>query len=91
MGALAHELRSASALTVATTGLTTLNELADVDAVRVECLGGSLRHLSHGLVGPLAEAALEKLTFDRAFLGADGVSPDGGSVRQTCNRPASKN
>lgn len=77
-GALAHELRSASALTVATTGLTALNELADVDAVRVECLGGTLRHLSHGLVGPLAEAALEKLTFDRAFLGADGVSPDSG-------------
>ena len=75
MGALAHELRAASALTVVTTGLTVLNELADVDAVDVECLGGTLRHLSQGFVGPLAEAALEKMTFDRAFLGADGVTP----------------
>jgi DeoR/GlpR family transcriptional regulator of sugar metabolism len=78
VGALAHELRAASALTVVTTGLTVLNELADVDAVHVECLGGTLRHLSQGFVGPLAEAALEKMTFDRAFLGADGVTPDGG-------------
>ncbi|WP_203861646.1 DeoR/GlpR family DNA-binding transcription regulator [Plantactinospora mayteni] len=78
VGALAHELRSATALTVATTGLTALQELADVDAVHVECLGGTLRHLSQGFVGPLAEAALERMTFDRAFLGADGVTPDGG-------------
>lgn len=78
VGALAHELRAASTLTVATTGLTVLNELADVAAVHVECLGGTLRHLSQGFVGPLAEAALEKMTFDRAFLGADGVTPDGG-------------
>jgi DeoR/GlpR family transcriptional regulator of sugar metabolism len=27
--------------------------------------------------GPLAEAALERVTFDRAFLGADGVTAEG--------------
>lgn len=75
IGALAHELRTAKDVTVATTGLTALQELADVETVHVECLGGTLRPLSQGFVGPLTEAALERLTFDRLFLGTDGVSP----------------
>lgn len=58
-------------LTVVTAGLNALEELADADHVRVECIGG--RHLSQGFVGPLAEATLARLTFDRAFLGADSV------------------
>ncbi|MEU9790082.1 DeoR/GlpR family DNA-binding transcription regulator [Streptomyces sparsogenes] len=74
VGALAHELRAAEDLTVATTGLTALQELADAEGVRVECLGGTLRPLSQSFVGPLAEAALERMTFDRVFLGADGVT-----------------
>ena len=78
VGVLAHELRRVTPLTVATTGLTALEALADVDEVHVECLGGTLRHLSQGFVGPLTEAALERMSFDRAFLGADGVTADGG-------------
>ncbi|NGO47653.1 DeoR/GlpR family DNA-binding transcription regulator [Streptomyces ureilyticus] len=87
VGALAHELRTAKNVTVATTGLTALQELADVQNVHVECLGGTLRPLSQGFVGPLTEAALERLTFDRVFLGTDGVSPEHGiceaDLRQT--------
>ncbi|MEU5343941.1 MULTISPECIES: DeoR/GlpR family DNA-binding transcription regulator [unclassified Streptomyces] len=87
VGALAHELRTAKDVTVATTGLTALQELADVETVHVECLGGTLRPLSQGFVGPLTEAALERLTFDRVFLGTDGVSPEHGiceaDLRQT--------
>jgi DeoR/GlpR family transcriptional regulator of sugar metabolism len=78
VGALALELRTTTPLTVATTGLTSLEALADVDEVHVECLGGTLRHVSQGFVGPLTEAALERMTFDRAFLGADGVTADSG-------------
>ena len=78
VGVLAHELRRVTPLTVATTGLTALEALVDVDEVHVECLGGTLRHLSRGFVGPLTEAALERMSFDRAFLGADGVTADGG-------------
>jgi DeoR/GlpR family transcriptional regulator of sugar metabolism len=74
VGALAHELRGARDLTVVTTGLTALAELSGIDGLHVECLGGTLRHVSQGFVGPLAEAALERLTFDRAFLGTDGVT-----------------
>ncbi|KPC87906.1 DeoR/GlpR family DNA-binding transcription regulator [Streptomyces albus] len=87
VGALAHELRTARDLTVATTGLTALHELADVESVHVECLGGTLRPLSQAFVGPLTEAALERMTFDRVFLSADGVTADGGineaDLRQT--------
>jgi DeoR/GlpR family transcriptional regulator of sugar metabolism len=63
---------------VVTAGLTALEALADADDVRVECIGGTLRHLSQGFVGPLAEANLARLTFDRAFLGADAVSAEFG-------------
>jgi DeoR/GlpR family transcriptional regulator of sugar metabolism len=87
VGALAHELRTAELLTVATTGITALQELADVESVHVECLGGTLRPLSQGFVGPLTEAALERMTFDRVFLGTDGINADGdiceADLRQT--------
>jgi DeoR/GlpR family transcriptional regulator of sugar metabolism len=78
VAALAHQLRSAGDLTVATTSIGVLTELSGAESVHVECLGGTLRHLSEGFVGPLAEAALERMTFDRAFLGADGVTPEDG-------------
>jgi DeoR/GlpR family transcriptional regulator of sugar metabolism len=87
VGALAHELRTAELLTVATTGMTALQELADVESVHVECLGGTLRPLSQGFVGPLTESALERMTFDRVFLGTDGINADGdiceADLRQT--------
>lgn len=78
VGALAHELRSVADLTVGTISMTVLQELADLASVRVECLGGTLRPISQGFVGPLAEGALERMSFDRAFLGADGVTADRG-------------
>jgi DeoR/GlpR family transcriptional regulator of sugar metabolism len=34
--------------------------------------------VSQTFVGPLAEAALERVTFDRVFLGADAVTADDG-------------
>ena len=77
-GQLAHELRDRDQLTVVTTGLTVLEELADADGVDVLCLGGRLRHISQGLVGPLSEAALERVTADRAFVGADAVTVEHG-------------
>lgn len=76
VGAMAEYLGRVPDLTVVTAGLTALEALADADDVRVECVGGTLRHLSQGFVGPLAEAALERLTFDRAFLGADAVTAE---------------
>ncbi|MEU0497584.1 DeoR/GlpR family DNA-binding transcription regulator [Mycobacterium sp. NPDC006124] len=73
VGAMGEYLCDVAGLTVVTAGLTALEALADADDVRVECIGGTLRHLSQGFVGPIAEASLQRLTFDRAFLGADAV------------------
>ncbi|MEU6351880.1 DeoR/GlpR family DNA-binding transcription regulator [Streptomyces sp. NPDC047072] len=87
VGALAYELRTVKDITVATTGLTSLQALSDVETIHVECLGGTLRPLSQGFVGPLTEAALERMTFDRVFLGTDGIWPELGiceaDLRQT--------
>ncbi|GAB7071330.1 DeoR/GlpR transcriptional regulator [Mycobacterium hodleri] len=74
VGAMGEYLCDVPGLTVVAAGLTALEALADADDVRVECIGGTLRHLSQGFVGPIAEASLQRLTFDRAFLGADAVN-----------------
>ncbi|REE73824.1 DeoR family transcriptional regulator [Rhodococcus wratislaviensis] len=76
VGAMGEFLRDIDDITVIAAGLTALESLADADSVRVECIGGTLRHLSQGFVGPLAEATLQRVTFDRAFLGADAVTAD---------------
>ncbi len=77
-GAMANALAAARGIVVATVGLNALAELADADGVEVLSLGGRLRPLSQGLVGPLTEASLERMTFDRAFMGTDGVTADRG-------------
>ncbi|MGW0817394.1 DeoR/GlpR family DNA-binding transcription regulator [Streptomyces viridiviolaceus] len=77
VAALARALRGTrNDLTVATPSLTAVVELGGADTVQVTCLGGAYRPLSHAFVGPLTEAALERMTFDAAFLGTDGVSPE---------------
>ncbi len=77
-GAMAHALAPARDIVVATVGLNALEELADSSGVEVLSLGGWLRPLSQGFVGPLTEASLDRMTFDRAFMGADGVTADRG-------------
>jgi len=78
VAALARELLPAHDLTVATASLAVLHELSGAESIQVECLGGTLRHASESCVGPLAEAALGGMTFDRAFLGADGLTAEDG-------------
>jgi len=78
VGALAHELRNFEKLSVTTPGINTLQELADSPGIDVVCLGGRLRALSQSFFGPLAEASLERMTFDRVFLGADAVTAEDG-------------
>jgi len=77
VGRLARHLRERATLTLVTNGLTAVTELLDGEA-EVLVLGGRLRRVSQGLVGPLAELSLGRLTADRAFLGADGLHPKHG-------------
>jgi DeoR/GlpR family transcriptional regulator of sugar metabolism len=78
VAALAHRLRDRAGLTITTTSLAVLDELAGAEGLTVHCLGGTLRPLSQALVGPIAENALDRMSFDRAFLGADSVDAERG-------------
>src|SRR5919109_1632368 len=78
VGALAARLASWTEITVVTNGLTSLSALADSEGVELIALGGAVRHVSLGMIGPIAEAALRGMTADAVFLGADGVVADRG-------------
>lgn len=77
-GALARLVAADDALgplTVVTRGLETAVVLADVEHVELHLLGGRMRRMSHGVVGPVATMSLERMSFDVAFMGADAVDP----------------
>ncbi|WNV77838.1 DeoR/GlpR family DNA-binding transcription regulator [Geodermatophilus sp. DSM 44513] len=76
--ALARLLVTAGPLTVVTRGLESALLLSRAAGVRVIVVGGQVQPLSHGVVGPLASVALDRLAFDVAFLGADTVDPERG-------------
>lgn len=78
VAALAHRLRDRANVTISTTSLTVLSELSGAEGLTVHCLGGTVRAVSQALVGPIAESALERMSFDRAFLGADSVDAERG-------------
>jgi DeoR/GlpR family transcriptional regulator of sugar metabolism len=90
VGALAARLAGWRGICVASTGLTTLNELADAEGVELIALGGAVRHISHGTVGPLAELALTTLSADAVFLSADGVTADRGVCEATAEQASVK-
>lgn len=75
---VAAHLLGMSPLTVVTSGLTPFFELADESGMDRILLGGEYREVSQSFVGPLTEAALERWSFDRAFLGADAVTAERG-------------
>ncbi len=78
--ALAEAIIGKDHLTVTTIGLPALEVLveAEPEGLEIVLLGGRLRAMSQSFVGPVAEQALERMTFDRAFMGADGVRADRG-------------
>src|SRR5690606_23885614 len=76
-GLLARRLPEVADLTVVTASIPAITTLQARDDLELISLGGRLRALSQAFVGPLTELALERLTFDRVFLGTDGVSTDG--------------
>lgn len=73
--ALAELLGDRGPLTVVTRGLEAALLLARAPGVEVIVVGGHVQPLSHGVVGPLAAIALDRMGFDIAFLGADVVDP----------------
>ncbi len=73
---LARRLRDRTDVTVATNSLRAAVELAG-QGPRTLLIGGELRRRSETMVGPLTRSMLERLHFDRAFMGTIGVTAEG--------------
>jgi DeoR/GlpR family transcriptional regulator of sugar metabolism len=71
--ALARQLRGRRDLHVVTNNIMALTTLSSESGISLTMLGGSVRKMSMGTVGPLAEMALSRISADKAFLGADGL------------------
>lgn len=72
-GRLASMLREVPELTVMTGGMNALLALHDAPGVDLIVIGGRLRHVNQGMVGPLAEHGLSHVYADSAFMGAEGL------------------
>lgn len=70
---LARHLRDANNVTVMTNGLNIAWELADSAGVELLLTGGQLRKQSLSIQGSQAEATLQAYSFDKLFLGVDGL------------------
>ncbi|NJC55223.1 DeoR/GlpR family DNA-binding transcription regulator [Brevibacterium marinum] len=80
---IARALRETAPLSVVSTGLTSLQQMAGAPDVEFTLLGGRYRSISQGFIGPITEVGLEKFTFDFAFLGADAVTAEDGVCEAT--------
>lgn len=65
-------------LRVFTNGLLVAQELLHVPDIELTLIGGQLRRENASATGPEAEAMLDRLWFDRLFLGASAIGRDGG-------------
>ena len=88
--ALARLLGDLGPRTVFTRGLEAAMLLAKAPDVDVVLLGGQVRPLSHGLVGPLTDLGLNRVSFDVAFLGADVLDPVRGLGEPTLDETSVK-
>jgi len=75
---VARALAGRAELTVVTNALNIASELAVRPNLTLVVPGGVARSKSYELVGPMAEAGLNGLNLDIAFVGVDGVSAEAG-------------
>jgi DeoR family transcriptional regulator, fructose operon transcriptional repressor len=89
-GALARQLRRFRHLKVITNGFSVMLALAEAENIEVILLGGTLRYISSGVVGPYAELVLRRITADKTFVSADGVVAGRGLCEATAEQAALK-
>jgi DeoR/GlpR family transcriptional regulator of sugar metabolism len=71
--ALARQLCGRRKLHVITNNIAVLMTLSNEPEISLTVLGGRLRKMGMGTVGPLTELTLSRMTADKVFLGADGL------------------
>ena len=75
---------------VITSNLPLIPVLADQPGIELVVLGGTVRPISMGTTGPLAEQALRHMTADKVFMSADGVVAGRGLCEATLEQVALK-
>lgn len=80
---LARLLKTRKNLTVVTTSLPIASELHGANNITVIMLGGRLQQNSPDVIGAITEANLEHLRVDLAFLGVDGIDPQGNAYARS--------
>lgn len=75
VGRLAQRLHHRARLTVIAAGMDAVLALRDADDIELILVGGRLRHVNQGVVGPFADLMLDMVHAKRAFLGAEGIDP----------------
>lgn len=75
---------------VITSNLPLIPVLADQPGIELVVLGGTVRPISMGTTGPLAEQALRQMTADKVFMSADGVVAGRGLCEATLEQVALK-
>lgn len=70
-------------ITVVTSSLAVVRELADAPSIDLVVMGGLLRSNYQSMVGVLTESCLRQVRVDIAFLGAAGIRPDGAVLDST--------
>lgn len=77
-------------LAVVTNNLALVPVFAQAEEIELTVLGGTVRAISMGTFGPLAELNVRRLTVDKLFLGADGVVAGRGLCEATQEQVALK-
>ncbi|MDF2653476.1 MAG: DeoR/GlpR transcriptional regulator [Paenibacillus sp.] len=72
---LAKELKSFKQLTVVTNSVMVAQELLTHKGIELVLTGGTLRHESLAMVGPLTENAMESVYVNKAFVATNSMDP----------------
>ncbi|RCW40509.1 DeoR family transcriptional regulator [Halopolyspora algeriensis] len=75
---IAENLVDRSGVSVYTNGIGALLALREAEGIEVCVLGGSVRRRTGAIIGAAARHALQRISVDLAFLGADGFVPGRG-------------
>jgi DeoR family fructose operon transcriptional repressor len=75
---LAKELKEFDRLTVVTNSIMVAQQISMQPGIELVLTGGTLRHPTLSMVGPIAERTIDSVRVDKAFIAMNGVDPESG-------------